>query len=174
PDQRLADRRLVGQAVLGGIGLGRSDDRVLDGLAGLLVLDVDDRADAHLVGAQLLGVDHRGGAQLVRELRDLGLEHGLLVLGVVVLRVLGDVAELARLLDALGDLAALLVLKELELVLELVEAFRGEDGLLRHGFPAWSPAQSTARKTRQEAGSRSGRGCSGARKYSAVRRAPIR
>ena len=44
-EQRLADRRLVGELVLGRVGLGRADDRVLHRLAGLLVLDVDDRAD---------------------------------------------------------------------------------------------------------------------------------
>src|SRR5690349_4249120 len=153
PDERLPDRRLVRQAVLGRLGLGRADDRVLDRLPGLLVLDVDHRADADLVGAQLLGVDHRGRAKLVLQLRDLGLEHRLLVLGVVVLRVLRDVPELARLLDALGHLAALLRLKELELALELVEAFGGEDDVLRHGFLP-SPAQPYREKNPPGAGSR--------------------
>src|SRR6476469_1737678 len=45
PDQRAADRRLVGELVLVGLGLGRADDRVLDRLAGLLVLAVHHRAD---------------------------------------------------------------------------------------------------------------------------------
>ena len=53
-------------------------------------------------------VDDGRAAEPLLELRDPLLEHGLLVLGVVVLGVLGDVAELARLLDALGDLTALL------------------------------------------------------------------
>src|SRR4051794_25607431 len=43
-DQCAADRRLVGELVLVGLGLGRAHDRVLDGLAGLFVFDVDDRA----------------------------------------------------------------------------------------------------------------------------------
>ena len=64
--------------------------------------------------------------------RDAALEHRLLVLGVVVLGVLGDVAELPRLLDAFGDLAALLGGQQLEFVLELLQAFRGEDDVLRH------------------------------------------
>ena len=55
----------------------------------------------------LVGVDDLRGAQAILELRDALLEHRLLVLGVVVLGVLGDVTELARFLDALGDLAAL-------------------------------------------------------------------
>src|SRR6266516_6113298 len=41
PEERLADRRLVGQLLLRGVGLGRADDRVLVAAAGLLVLDVD-------------------------------------------------------------------------------------------------------------------------------------
>ena len=114
-------------------GLGRADDRVLDRFARLLVLDVDRRADADLVGAQAGAVDDRRGAELLLDLGDLRLEHGLLVLGVVVLGVLGDVAELARFLDALGDFAALVVGEEIELLLELVEALAGEDDVLRHG-----------------------------------------
>ena len=58
-EQRLADRRLVGELVLRRVGLGRADDRVLDRLAGLLVLDVDDRADPDDVGRELVGVDDR-------------------------------------------------------------------------------------------------------------------
>ena len=114
------------------LGLGRADDRVLDRLAGLFVLDVHDRADLHDVGGEVLGLDHRRHAQLLLQLRDPALEHRLLVLGVVVLGVLGDVAELARLLDALGDLAALRRGEQLELVLELLETFGGEDDVLRH------------------------------------------
>src|SRR6185437_2865780 len=40
-EQGTADRRLVGELVFEGLGLGRADDRVLDRLARLLVLDVD-------------------------------------------------------------------------------------------------------------------------------------
>ena len=53
----------------------------------------------------VLLVDHGGAAQPLFELGDPPLEQRLLVLGVVVLGVLGDVAELARLLDPLRDLA---------------------------------------------------------------------
>ena len=48
----------------------------------------------------------RAFSEPLLELRDLVLEHGLLVLRVVVLGVLGDVAELAGDADPLGDLAA--------------------------------------------------------------------
>ena len=70
-----------------------------------LVFDVDDRADRDLVGADFLLVDDRGPAQPLFELGDPPLEQRLLVLGVVVLGVLGDVAELARLLDPRRDFA---------------------------------------------------------------------
>ncbi len=70
--------------------------------------------------------------QLLLQLGDPALEHRLLVLGVVVLGVLGDVAELPRLLDPLGDLATLLGREQLELVLELLQTFWGEDYVLRH------------------------------------------
>ena len=115
-----------------GVGLGRADDRVLQRLAGSLVLDGHLRADADDVAGELGRVDHRRGAQLVLERRDARLEHRLLVLGVVVLGVLRDVAELARFLDALGDLAALVVREVLDLGLQLVEAFRSEEDVLLH------------------------------------------
>ena len=49
-------------------------------------------------------------------MRDAGLEMGLLVLRRVVLGVLRDVAELARLADPLRDLAALVVRQVLDLL----------------------------------------------------------
>ena len=74
----------------------------------------------------MLLVDHRGAAQPLLELGDPLLEHRLLVLGVVVLGVLRDVAELARLLDPLGDLAALVGGQVLELLAELLETLLGD------------------------------------------------
>ena len=95
------------RASLGRVGLGRADDLELLRVARLLVLDVDADADADRLGVDLLLVDDRRAAQPLLELGDPLLEQGLLVLGVVVLGVLRDVAELARLLDPLGDLATL-------------------------------------------------------------------
>src|SRR5204862_1305752 len=129
--ERLADRGLVGQLLLGGVGLGRAHDRELQ-RAALLVLDVDDRADADGVGGDVVRVDDLGGAQTLLQLHDALLEHRLLVLGVVVLGVLRDVAELASLLDALGHVAAPVAGQLLELILELLEAFWGEDDVLGH------------------------------------------
>ena len=105
------------------------DDAELGGLVGLLVLHVDGHAHADDVGVHVLVVDHAGAAELVLEVADLLLEHGLLVLGVVVLGVLGDVAELASLLDPLGHLAPAIGAQVLDLGLELLEALRCEDCL---------------------------------------------
>src|SRR4029450_9629399 len=88
--------------------------------------------DAHDVRVDRLRVDHAGAAELLLEVGDLLLEHRLLVLGVVVLSVLGDVPELARLLDALGHLAAAVAAEEIDLGLELLEAFRCKNGLSCH------------------------------------------
>ncbi len=80
-------------------------------------------------------IDDRRGTDAVLELDDAGLDLGLLVLRVVVLRVLGDVAEVARLLDAIGDLTAAFRLEVLELCLELLQAFTGKDDVARHCGP---------------------------------------
>src|SRR5215212_1310469 len=156
-EQGLADRGLVGQAVGRRVGLGRADDRVLDRLAGLLVLDVDHRADADFVVGHPRRVDHRGRPQLLLELGDLRLEHGLLVLGVVVLGVLHDVAELPSLLDPGGDLAALVVGEVLELALELLETGWSENDVLGHRL-CWLKRPSRPTKTRRAGGMADRRG----------------
>jgi len=60
-------------------------------------------------------------SQLLGHDRDPRLEHRLLVLGVVVLGVLGDVAELTGFLDPLRYLTALLGGEVVELRLELFQ-----------------------------------------------------
>ena len=59
------------------------------------------------------------------------LEQRLLVLGVVVLGVFGDVAELPGNPDPLRDFAALLGLQELDFLLQLLVALGGEDYFLQ-------------------------------------------
>ena len=93
------------------------DQRVGLQLAGLPVLDLDAAAEADHVGLRLDLAD-LGGQQLLAEAQDLRLEVRLVVLGVVVLRVLLEIAPLARGLDALGDLSPSDGLKLLELGLE--------------------------------------------------------
>src|SRR6478609_3294465 len=71
-EHRLADRRLVRQPVVGGVGLGRADDLVLIGLAVVDVLNLDLRADRDDVLGDVAGVDHTGAAQLLLEAQDAG------------------------------------------------------------------------------------------------------
>ena len=113
-------------------------------------------------------------AQPLLELGDPLLEHRLLVLGVVVLGVLGDVAELARLLDALGDLAALVGRRSLELVLELLEAFGGEDDVLGHEVPESAGGPPRTRKPARRRGMRGRRSADERGQYSAAAHAARR
>ena len=76
-------------------------------------LDVDDGADADHVAATPL--DDLRPVEPGAQRADARLEQALLVLGGVVLEVLGEVAELARLLDRLDDLGAARALELLEL-----------------------------------------------------------
>ncbi len=59
------------------------------------------------------------------------LEHRLLVLGVVVFGVFGDVPELAGNTNPLGNLAALLGLEIIDLLPELLVALGGEYDFLQ-------------------------------------------
>jgi transcription elongation factor GreA len=87
---------------------------ILERLVRLHVAQADVRADRDGVLRDLLLRDHPRGEEALLELGDLVLQHRLLVLRVVVLGVLGDVAELAGDADPLGDLAALLVPQEID------------------------------------------------------------
>src|SRR5262245_61175548 len=134
PDDRPADRRLVGELVLRRIRLGGADDVVLDRLFGGDVAQADVGADADDVLRDLLLVDHARGQQALLELSDAVLEHRLLVLGVVVLGVLGDVSELACDPDAIGDLAPLLGREVVDLFLQLLVTLGGEDHFFHRGL----------------------------------------
>jgi hypothetical protein len=78
------------------------------------------------------------------------LEHRLLVLRVVVLGVLGDVAELAGDADALGDVATTLAAEGVELGLERFVALGGENDVSQ-GEP---PDRASATDARDTAASR--------------------
>ena len=73
--------------------------------------------------------DLRVGQDLV-DLCDALLDKRLLVLGVVVLGVLGNVAELAGDADALAELIALLGLEVMQLLFELCLALGGKNKLV--------------------------------------------
>src|SRR4051794_16920483 len=130
-DDRLPDRRFVRELVLGRVGLGRPDDPVLDRLLGADVAELHLRTDGDDVLGDVLLRDHARVAEPLLEGRDAVLEQRLLVFRVVVLGVFGDVAELARGLDAVGDLAALVVREVLDLLLQLLVAFRSKDDVLQ-------------------------------------------
>jgi hypothetical protein len=115
--------------VLGGVGLGRADHPELLRLARLLVFHMHNGTHSNGLGVDVLLVDDARAAQLVLELHDSRLQHRLLVLGVVVLGVLGDVAELAGLLDAVSDLAALVAFEVGDLLLELLQTLCGDQRL---------------------------------------------
>ena len=89
------------------------------------------RADRDDARVDVVDVDHARAEQALLELGDLVLEHRLLVLRVVVLGVLGDLAELAGDANAVGDLAALLGAQHLELLRELLVALGGEEHFLQ-------------------------------------------
>ena len=75
----------------------------------------------------MLLVDDGCPADALLEMGDPLLEQRLLVLGVVVLGVLHDVAELASVLDPLGDLATLHGRHVLELLAELLQTLLGDE-----------------------------------------------
>src|SRR5207244_5792443 len=79
----------------------------------------------------LLLLDHAGGRNPLFELLAPSLEHRLLVLGVVILGVLGDVAELAGDLDPLGYLPTFLGRQVLDLALQVLVALFGEENVLQ-------------------------------------------
>src|SRR4051812_37457862 len=133
-DDRLANGRLVRKLVLRRVRLGGADDVVLDGLLGGDVPELHLRADGDDVLRDVLLVDHLGVAKPLLQRRDPVLEQRLLVLGVVVLSVLGDVAELSRDPDPLRDLAAFVVRQVLDLLLELLVPLRSKDDFL-HNLP---------------------------------------
>src|SRR5262245_43456746 len=117
---------------------------------------MDDRADADGLRVELLVVDHRGPSQTILKRGDSLLQHRLLVLGVVVLGVLRDVPELARRLDAIGHLATLVGLEELEFLLQLLEPLGGDQCLACQLFsiPSLSgvcpPPKNPALRTKNE------------------------
>ncbi len=80
-------------------------------------------------------LDHARVQEALLELGDLVLEHRLLVLGVVVLGVLGDVPELARDADPVRDLAPLLGRERLDLLLQFLVALGRENDFLQRASP---------------------------------------
>src|SRR5207253_2315955 len=127
--QRTTDGRLVRDPPVGGSSLCGADDH--ERLLAILALDGNRRADLDVV-ARVVLVDERGVLDERLERLDPALDEGLLVLGVLVLGVLGQIAVFLCVVDARGDLGPTNVRHLLVLGLELLEAFAGEIGWLVH------------------------------------------
>ena len=129
------------------VGLGRADDAVRRVALAVEVLDRDLQPDVDGAGVRLGRIDDARRAQALLELRDLLLEHHLLVLRVVELGVLADVAELARDADAVGDLAPLVGRQVLQLLLQLLVALLSEQDVSLHDASIGPGGQAAAGKT---------------------------
>src|SRR5688572_5013674 len=128
--ERATDGALIGDPAFAGLRLGRADDR--ERLLAVAALDADLRADLDVVGRMVL-VDDRGVLDQRLERLDPALDERLLVLGVLVLGVLGQVAVLLGIVDPIGDLGSLDRDHVLELRAELLEAIlRDVCGLAVH------------------------------------------
>src|SRR6185503_10373352 len=124
-----ADRRLVADAPVARSSLCRAHDG--EGLFPVGSLDHDLGADADLVAVDLF--DDFRVLQLRLERGDAALQERLLLLGVLVLRVLGDVAIQLRVVDARRHPRALGCDQVIQLGLELGEPFGSQiDGLVVH------------------------------------------
>ena len=106
--------------------------RYSNGLVRAHVAQLHVRADRDDVLGDVLLLDHARGQEPLLEQGDPVLDQRLLVLRVVVLGVLGDVAELAGDADALGDLPPLVGGEVVDLLLQLLVALFGEDDFLGH------------------------------------------
>ena len=80
----LANGRLVADAVVGGVRLGRANDLILVNVIGVDVTQVDEAAQVNLV-ASLRHIDDRRMGEDLIDLDNPALNPSLLVLGVVVL-----------------------------------------------------------------------------------------
>ena len=116
----LTERGLIRDLALVRVSLRRADEHEGVLIAELDVLDRD--LAAHLDDVAGTSLDDVRVADLGREVLDLALEECLLILGIVVLRVLGEVAQCDGGLQALCNLDALDALEVVELFYEIIYA----------------------------------------------------
>src|SRR4051812_6746197 len=124
-EQRASHGRLVRDPALRGLGLGRADDE--ERLGSVLAVHLHRRPDLDVVGRGVL-VDQRRVLDHRLEGLDPALDERLLVLGVLVLRVLGEVAVLLGVVNPLRDLGTAHREHLVELRAELVEAVLADVG----------------------------------------------
>src|SRR5258708_3760069 len=131
-EQRLADGRFERDATLARFGLGRANYG--ERLVAVLVVDLYRRADLD-DAFHVLALDDARVAHQLLEQKDPAFDETLLVLGVVVLGVLVDIAELLRLANSLSNFGPTLVAKHLELRLQAVQTLLREvyDLVVFHG-----------------------------------------
>src|SRR5664279_2535617 len=91
--ERAPERRLIGKSRVLGIRLGRADDGKLVRAARARLFDADGRTEVHLVGDVIALIDYARVANHPFELEDAAFDEGLLLLGVLVFGIFGDVAE---------------------------------------------------------------------------------
>src|SRR5918997_3561853 len=120
-----AHGRGMGEFAAPGVGLVGPDD-----LEGPLLVPAEHPqghagAEIHRAGLRPGGVDDLRVPQAALDLADPALQKILLVLGVVVLGILGDVAELPGLPDAVRDLPPAYLRQILKFFLELLETLPG-------------------------------------------------
>src|SRR5215469_15705256 len=111
------------------IALGAADDRVFVLGPGVQVLDLDGARQVHFVGAALAFDDDLRVADHRLELHDAAFDERLLLFGILVFRVFGDIAEFFGLADAIVHLFAVDGLELVKLGLELAQSVGGQYGL---------------------------------------------
>src|SRR5438034_6618850 len=139
--QRAADGGLAADLGLIGISLRRPDNHVVDLFPGAQVLQAYLGADCHTVRRGPVVINHPGVPQHLLQLQDPPFHKRLLVLGIFVLGVFHQVAELLGLLDPPGDFLAADRLEVSQLLFQFVEAFWSEDRLFFDFGHRKSPAR---------------------------------
>ena len=105
-DERLAYRGFVGHVTLVDVGFAGAYDLECHFLFHLNVKDSNDIADSDLLGGDLVVVEDYRMCESLLDLCDTGLDKTLLVLCLIVLTVLGKVAEGTCQLYLLGNFGA--------------------------------------------------------------------
>src|SRR5687767_13175621 len=127
-EERLAERRVVGDAALQRVRLGGADDG--EGLLFAAARDLHAAADADGVGAA--GLDHDGAVHGVLELHDAALGPAGLVLGVMVIGVLLEVAHVLGFFDTRGHLTTFDRLEVVQFRLQFFQSVFGDVDRFAH------------------------------------------
>ena len=127
-----ADGGFIRNPAVLGIGLGGADDFVNLVLLGPHLPNADFGADVHHFGVQLAFIQHVDVFQLALDFRDAALDDGLLVFGLVILAVFGEIAERKRYLDFLRNLFPFDGLQIFQFFFQPPESLVGDNRLFCH------------------------------------------